>query len=97
MSTIKIYNYDIVCLQVLALTNLISAAVCQGAIDNSLLRGAGVVPDTPLFDTAAWVIFLSFWVMIYQLLAIIQLFVKADILYISIPFIDWSIFFLIVI
>ena len=84
------------CLQVLALVNLISAAVCQGSVDNSLLRGAGVVPDTETFDTAAWIIFLSFWVMIYQTLAVVQLFIKADVLYITIPFIDWSIFFLIV-
>lgn len=83
-------------LQILALFTLIAGSVCQGTIDNSALRGAGIVPDTETFDTAAWVIFLSFWVMIYQILAIVQLFLRIDILYIIIPFLDWTVFFLVV-
>ena len=34
--------------------------------------------------------------MVYQVLAIIQLFVRVDVLYITIPYLDWSVFFLVV-
>ena len=83
-------------MQLLALSGLISAAVCQSTVSRSALRDSGLVPDVQTFDAAAWVIFLSFWVIVYQILAIVQLFIRVDVLYISIPFLDWSIFFLVV-
>lgn len=80
----------------MAFANLVSAAVCQSTINRSILRDTGAVPDVQTFDAAAWVIFLSFWVMLYQILAIVQLFLRIEILYITVPIIDWSIFFLVV-
>ena len=82
--------------QLLALAALISAAICQSTVSRSALRDSGLVPDVATFDAAAWVIFLSFWVMLYQTLAIVQLFIRVDVLYITIPFLNWSIFFLVV-
>ena len=82
--------------QILAFLSLIAAAVCQGTVANSALRGTGVVPDTETFDAAAWVIFLSFWVIVYQILAVVQLFLRIELLYITIPLLDWSLFFLVV-
>ena len=73
-----------------------AAAVCQSAVNNSALRDTGAVPDVETFDAAAWIIFLSFWVILYQVLAIVQLFLRVEVLYITVPIVNWSIFFLVV-
>ena len=79
-------------MQVLALTSLIAAAACQGSlqvfITNDVVRN--------IRSAAGWVIFVSFWVMVYQIIAIVQLFLKIKIVYTVFPLINWSIFFLVV-
>lgn len=82
--------------QVLALLALISAAACQTAVSNSILRNQGTVPDGATFSAAAWIIFLTFWVMLYQILAILQLFLRIKIVYTLVPVVNWSLFFLVV-
>ena len=85
-------------MQVLGLITLICAAACQTAIRNSNIfyRTENLVPDSETDAAAGWVIFLSFWVMLYQILAIVQLFLHVNILYKRIPYINWSIFLLVV-
>ena len=82
-------------LQALALFALIAAAVCQGDVSRSRAPQSRV-PSSQTNSAAGWIIFLSFWVMLYQLLAIAQLFVRVKVLYKVIEVIAWSIFFLVV-
>ena len=78
--------------QVLALISLIAAATCQTSlrafITNDIVRN--------IRSAAGWVIFLSFWVMVYQIIATLQLFLRIKIVYTTVPIIKWSIFFLVV-
>ena len=82
--------------QTLALFALIAAAVCQGDVSRSRVVPRSLVPNSQTYSAAGWVIFLSFWVMLYQLLAITQLFIRVKLLYKVIEIITWSIFFLVV-
>ena len=77
----------------------VSAAASQGAIP--------AIPRLPNYtnisvvtaethSASGWVIFLSFWVMFYQGLAILQLFLHVKFAYTTVPYINWSIFFLVV-
>ena len=87
--------------QALGFVALISAAAAQGAaysINVSALAGnSGVsVPSNPTHAAGGWTIFLSFWVMLYQALAIVQLFLHVKLAYRPVPVINWSYFFLVV-
>ena len=82
--------------QVLALLALISAAACQTSVSSSPLRNTDLVPHSQTFSAGGWIIFLSFWVILYQILAVVQLFLQVKILYTNVPFINWSLFFLVV-
>ena len=73
----------------------VSAAVCQGEISNLRAR-SGVVFGTETYSASGWVMFLSFWVMVYQGLAILQLFLHVKLAYTTVPYIKWSVFFLVV-
>ena len=79
-------------LQVLALIALISAAACQGSL--RVFLSSPRVERTNA--TAGWIIFLSFWVMVYQIIVIVQLFLKVKIVYTAVPIVKWSLFFLVV-
>ena len=83
-------------LQLLALLALISAAACQNAVSNSLFVDNQFVPRSQTFSAAVWIIFLSFWVILYQILAIVQLFLHIKIVYTTVPVVNWSLFFLVV-
>lgn len=93
----KYYDYLIIILnlinylQVLALTALIAAGACQTSL-RLFTRTLAVQTNS----AAGWVIFLSFWVMLYQALAIVQLFLHVKFVYYKIPVINWSVFFLVV-
>ena len=80
---------------------LISAAACQGAVESidvtRLAGNSGVtIPSSPTHAAGGWTIFLSFWVMLYQALAIVQLFLHIKLAYRPIPVVNWSYFFLVV-
>ena len=85
-------------IQALGFVALISAAACQGAVQSSsiLLRDSGLVPASPTYAAGGWTIFISFWVMLYQALAIVQLFLHIKLAYKAIPVLNWSYFFLVV-
>ena len=73
----------------------VSAAACQGAI--SLAKNIKLNATTAeTYSASGWVIFLSFWVMAYQGLAILQLFLHVKLAYTIVPHINWSVFFLVV-
>lgn len=94
----------IIFVQVLAFISIITAAVCLGYLGNfsSLQYAVYYAPVQQSLAVrtqyaAGWVIFLSFWVIFYQCLAIVQLFLKVNIAYsITIPGVNWSLFFLLV-
>jgi hypothetical protein len=80
---------------------LISAAASQGAVESisaTVLAGnSGIsVPASPTHTAGGWTIFLSFWVMLYQALAIVQLFLHIKLVYRTVPVVNWSYFFLVV-
>ena len=89
---IILYSWHLLHAQVLALISLITAAACQGSLrafaTNDIVRN--------IRSAAGWVIFLSFWVMVYQIIATVQLFLRIKIVYTIVPVIKWSIFFLVV-
>ena len=72
----------------------VSAAACQGVISN--IFGGVLLTGIQVYSASGWVIFLSFWVMVYQGLAILQLFLHVKLAYITVPYIKWSVFFLVV-
>ena len=93
--------------QVLAFISIITAAVCLGYLrnnDNNIIIISTFVPNVAVQSlvirteyAAGWVIFLSFWVIFYQCLAIVQLFLKVNNAYsTTIPIVNWSLFFLLV-
>ena len=87
--------------QVLGFVALISAAASQGAVESinviMLAGNSGItVPAGPTHAAGGWTIFLSFWVMLYQALAIVQLFLHIKLAYRPVPVINWSYFFLVV-
>ena len=90
----------------------VSAAACQGAISAARAETPPPSTETPpptgetytglnsataeTYSASGWVIFLSFWVMVYQGLAILQLFLHIKLAYTTVPHINWSVFFLVV-
>ena len=84
--------------QVLAFIALISAAATQGAVDSSnlILRESGEVPTSLTNAAGGWTIFLSVFVMLYQALAVVQLFLHVKFVYKTVPVVNWSYFFLVV-
>ena len=86
--------------QALGFVALISAAASQGAVESVNTRpltDSGVtVPAGATHAAGGWTIFLSFWVMLYQALAIVQLFLHIKLAYRPVPVINWSYFFLVV-
>lgn len=80
----------------LGFTAFVSAAACQGAVSNTNARIVDGFVASDVYAASGWVIFLSFWVMVYQGLAILQLFLHVKLAYKIIPYINWSIFFLVV-
>ena len=87
-------HYTLYLLQALGLFAFISGAATQGSIAN--VRNTSINFASPAFSAAGWVIFLSFWVMVYQGLAILQLFLHVKLLYTNVPYINWSVFLLVV-
>jgi hypothetical protein len=87
-------------IQVLGFVALVSAAASQGAVESinvDQLRLSGANPPAnPTHAAGGWTIFLSFWVMLYQALAIVQLFLHIRAAYKPVPVINWSYFFLVV-
>ena len=84
-------------LQTFATASFIAAALCQ-ASTTAVVIGSNTAPnDTSDTKTAAdWLIFHSFWVILYQILAIVLLFLRIELLYTVVPVINWSIFLLVV-
>ena len=85
--------------QALGFVALISAAASQGAVEsiNTNAFNSGVtIPAGATHSAGGWTIFLSFWVMLYQALAIVQLFLHIKFVYRPVPVINWSYFFLVV-
>ena len=89
------YHRTLIFTQVLGFVALISAAASQGAVRSDALVGSSGIAD-PTYSAGGWTIFLSFWVMLYQALAIVQLFLHVKLAYRPIPVINWSYFFLVV-
>ena len=56
----------------------ITGGVCQGALVEWL---GSVATSTNIYVAAGYIMFFSFWVMFYQISAIVQLFVRFQILY----------------
>ena len=87
--------------QVLGFVALISAAASHRAVESInvsvLASNSGItVPASSTHAAGGWTIFLSFWVMLYQALAIVQLFLHIKLAYRPVPIINWSYFFLVV-
>ena len=88
-------------MQVLGFIALICAAASHHAVESisvsELASNSSVsVPASSTHSAAGWTIFLSFWVMLYQALAIAQLFLHVKLAYRPVPVINWSYFFLVV-
>ena len=80
--------------QVLAVLTFLAASSCLGYLGTGSFPSIAIVTNTQA--ASGWVLFLSFWVVIYQTLAIVLLFMKVRILYTVIPVTNWSLFFLLV-
>ena len=88
-------------IQALGFVALISAAARQGTVESinvaQLAGNSGVtIPANSTHAAGGWTIFLSFWVMLYLALAIVQLFLHIKLAYKPVPVINWSYFFLVV-